>query len=384
MMNGKFSIDWYLLIVFLGIFQALLLSMLILIRSRKSGRRFRYLALLIFSLAVILSDVFLNYSGYILHIIQIDKFSFPMQFLIGPSLFLFIQASMYPDRKNRSWIHFLVFVLFLLYFSLYYFQDSAFKHNLHVEEHGVNLAIKATDSNVFYDPLGIHPWFHTLVFIHLLFYSVLMGIVIAKKYQQSSTKFFYLKDSFINQYRNLFVFYLFALVIMAYLIFRYFWLGDFLFSLYLTGIIYIISINISFRSLSNYFRNKQEVKYASSALGAADKASILEKIRRAMEEEEFYCQDSASLEEISKRIKVSKHYVSQVINELLRKSFFEYLAELRIGKSKSLLSDPRYHNVTIDEISFMVGNNSRSAFNRVFKSLTGTTPAEFRKNHSQS
>jgi AraC-like DNA-binding protein len=252
-----------------------------------------------------------------------------------------------------------------------------------VEEHGVNLAKIATDSNVFYDPLHLHPYFHILVFIHLLVYAILLGIVIARKYLQSSTKFFNLKDSFINQYRNLFFFYVFALLIMAYLVFRYFWLGDFLFSLYLTGIIYIISINISFRSLNNYFRNRQEVKYARSSLGSEDKVSILKRIKPAMEEEEFYCRDSASLEEISSRIKVSKHYVSQVINELLHKSFFEYLAELRIEKSKSLLSDPKYHNLTIDEISFMVGYNSRSAYNRVFKSMTGTTPAEYRKINSQ-
>jgi AraC-like DNA-binding protein len=262
---------------------------------------------------------------------------------------------------------------------LYYVQDNAFKYNLHVAEHGADLPKLATDSRVFYDPLGIHPNFHLLVFIHLLVYAILLGIVIVRKYHQTGMTFFTRKDSFIHQYRNLFFFYLLAILIMAYLVFKYFWLGDFLFSLYLTAIIYLIGISISFRSLNQYFRHQKEVKYASSSLGSEDKASILKRIKQAMEEEEFYCRDGASLEELSKRTKVSKHYVSQVINELLHKSFFEYLAELRIEKSRSLLADPRYHKITIDEISFMVGYNSRSAFNRVFKSMTGTTPAEYRK-----
>ena len=64
---------------------------------------------------------------------------------------------------------------------------------------------------------------------------------------------------------------------------------------------------------------------------------------------------------------------------MLGKSFFEYLAEQRIKKSRMLLSDPKFQNITIDEISFMVGYNSRSAFNRVFKSITGTTPDKYRK-----
>ena len=107
--------------------------------------------------------------------------------------------------------------------------------------------------------------------------------------------------------------------------------------------------------------------------------SILEKVRQVIEDEDFYCHGNASLEELSRRIKESRHSVSQVINELLGKSFFEYLAEQRISKSRSLLSDPKYQNITIDEISFMVGYNSRSAFNRVFKSITGTTPDKYRK-----
>jgi AraC-like DNA-binding protein len=169
---------------------------------------------------------------------------------------------------------------------------------------------------------------------------------------------------------------------MAFLVISFFRMGDFIFSLYLTGILYLISINISYRSLNNYFRNRQSAKYARSNLDQEGKGSILEKLREVAEKEDFYCSGNASLEDLASRIKESRHNVSQVINELLGKSFFEYMAELRISKSRSLLTDPRYHNLTIDEISFMVGYNSRSAFNRVFKSIVGTTPAEYRKENA--
>ena len=198
----------------------------------------------------------------------------------------------------------------------------------------------------------------------------------------ASLKIFNAEDSYLNQYRNLLFYYLLALAFMAFLLLKYFWMGDFIFSLYLTCIVYLISINISYRSLNKYFQNKQSLKYSSSTLNDSDKISILEKVKLVIEDEDFYCHGSASLEELSKRIKVSRHSVSQVINELLGKSFFEYLAELRISKSKSLLSDPKYLNITIDEISFMVGYNSRSAFNRVFKSTTGTTPDKYRKENT--
>ncbi|HER40042.1 MAG TPA: AraC family transcriptional regulator, partial [Salinimicrobium catena] len=160
----------------------------------------------------------------------------------------------------------------------------------------------------------------------------------------------------------------------------YFHLGDYLFSIYLTGIIYLISINISFRSLNSYFQNKQVAKYAKSLLPDDETRIYLEKIRNVIENEEFYSGSHASLDEVAKKARLSRHIVSQVINESIGKTFFEYLAQCRIDRAKVLLKDPKYHNITIDEISFMVGYNSRSAFNRVFKSLAGMTPTEYR-NH---
>lgn len=381
-MGPELRFDWYLLFVFLGICQALLLSILIFLKEGRSGSRFMFLSLFIFSLFLVLTEVFLDYSGYMLHVIQIDKFSFPAQFLIAPSLFLFIKASIYPKPSSAVWIHYIPFLIILLYFTMYYFQESAVKYNLHIAEHGLGLERLPLDSNSTFDPLKIHAYFHLLVFIHLLTYAFFMWGIIRQAYKQASLKVFNVEGSYINRYRNLLIYFLLALLFMAFLLLRYFQLGDFIFSLYLSCIVYLISVNISYRSLINYFRNRQPSKYASSTLNQEDKISILEKVKRVIEDEDFYCHGNASLENLARRIKESRHSVSQVINEMLGKNFFEYLAEMRINKSRSLLCDPKYQNITIDEISFMVGYNSRSAFNRVFKSITGTTPDRYRKENA--
>ena len=378
-MDLKLSFDWYLIFVFLGIFQALLLSILIYIKGRKSGSRFMFLSLFIFSLCLLLAEVFLDYSGYILNVIQIDKFSQPAQLLLAPSLFLFIRTSLFPNRPAHPWVHYIPFIFIILYFSIYFFQNSAFKYNLHIDAYGLGLEKLPADSNPNYDPLKIHAYFHFLVFAHLFTYALFIWRIISRMYKKASLKVFNVKGSYINQYRNLLIYYLLALLFMAYLLFRYFHMGDFVFSLYLTCIVYLISINISYRSLTKYFRNRQSLKYASSTLNEDDKTSILERVRQVIEDEDFYCHGNASLNELSRRINISRHNISQVINEMLGKSFFEYLAEQRIKKSRMLLSDPKFQNITIDEISFMVGYNSRSAFNRVFKSITGSTPDKYRK-----
>ena len=331
-----------------------------------------------------LTEVFFDYSGYIGEMVHLDKLSYPFQFLLAPSILLFIKSSLFPQKKSRKWIHYSVFFVVLLYMLTYYLQDEAFKYNFYIDDYGLDLTKLPESSGLVPAPITFLKYFHYLVFIHLLLYAVLISRIVFKKYSELSLKVFNREDSYINHYRNLWLYYILAILLFVVLLVKYYWIGDFLFSLYLTAIIYIISINISFKSLNRYFKNKPGGKYVGSSLTESEKEMILKKIKEVIEDEEFYCNSNASLNEIAKKVNTSRHKVSQVINEMLEKSFFELLAEHRITRSKVLLSDPRYKNLTIDEISFMVGYNSRSAFNRVFKLITGITPTEYRKQHSDT
>ncbi len=49
-----------------------------------------------------------------------------------------------------------------------------------------------------------------------------------------------------------------------------------------------------------------------------------------------------------------------------------------------ILQDPTNNHLTILEILYEVGFNSKSSFNTAFKKNTQTTPTQYRKNHSQS
>lgn len=377
-MNTTVSIDWYLIVVVLGVIQAFILSMVLFIRSRKNGARFAYLGLLIFSLALILIEVFLNYSGLMTEAIFIYKFSLPIQFLLAPSIYFFIDLSLDTGKSRNPWIHYIPFIIILAYFSFYFLQEKAIKFNDYILAYDRNIEMLPETGNRFRDPLLIIKRIHILVFLQMLIYAGFLFNSINRKYRNTGENWFNKKHSWINHYRDLFFFYLLAIVILLMLIISYFHLGDYFFSIYLTAIIYLISINISHRTLNAYFQNRRRVKYAKSSLTEAETGNYLEKIRNVVENEAFFTGDHASLDELAKRTRLSRHIVSQVINESLGKTFFEYLAECRIERAKFLLKDPKYHNITIDEISFMVGYNSRSAFNRVFKSVTDLTPNEYR------
>jgi YesN/AraC family two-component response regulator len=67
------------------------------------------------------------------------------------------------------------------------------------------------------------------------------------------------------------------------------------------------------------------------------------------------------------------------MNEKLNKSFFELLASYRVEEAKKILSADNKNKITVEEVSDMVGYNSKTAFNNAFKKLSGKTPTEFRK-----
>jgi YesN/AraC family two-component response regulator len=70
-------------------------------------------------------------------------------------------------------------------------------------------------------------------------------------------------------------------------------------------------------------------------------------------------------------------YYSEWFKNKMKLSPVEYIQNLRVKKAKELLLNS---NLTILQISQMVGYEHNSSFTRVFKYLEKITPAEFRKN----
>ena len=83
-----------------------------------------------------------------------------------------------------------------------------------------------------------------------------------------------------------------------------------------------------------------------------------------------------TLEEVAEYAGYSPTYFSRIFREDTGMTFKEYLNELRIEKSKTLLLTS---GMTVTEISSMLGFNDQSYFCKIFKQSTGVTPDKFRK-----
>ena len=78
-------------------------------------------------------------------------------------------------------------------------------------------------------------------------------------------------------------------------------------------------------------------------------------------------------------LSVSRQNISQTINEVLGKNFYQLVNEYRVEEFKSLLQNAKWKKDTLLTLAMEAGFNSKSSFNRIFKEITGQTPSQYQK-----
>lgn len=119
-------------------------------------------------------------------------------------------------------------------------------------------------------------------------------------------------------------------------------------------------------------------KYRNTRLKESDKSEFLQRLETYMKEKKPYLNPDITLEFLAREISVNPRILSQIINETYKKNFKGYILEYRIRESMKILADSRHSRLTVLEVLYQVGFNSKSAFNNQFKLYTHQTPLEYR------
>jgi AraC-like DNA-binding protein/ligand-binding sensor protein len=85
--------------------------------------------------------------------------------------------------------------------------------------------------------------------------------------------------------------------------------------------------------------------------------------------------EELSLSQVAKAVNMSSYYFCKMFKKVVGINFTDYVARVRIEKSKNLLLNP---NLRVSEIAFEVGFQSLTHFNRVFKKILGQSPTDYR------
>jgi AraC-like DNA-binding protein len=130
---------------------------------------------------------------------------------------------------------------------------------------------------------------------------------------------------------------------------------------------------------STEYVTEPKAKYAGVVLKDSEIQEYVDKLKHFMLIEKPYLDANISLPELANKLNIPSHHLSRVINEQFGTNFFDFINRYRIDEVKIRIGNPKYENLSLLGIAFDCGFNTKSAFNRVFKKMTGITPSEYRK-----
>ncbi len=103
---------------------------------------------------------------------------------------------------------------------------------------------------------------------------------------------------------------------------------------------------------------------------------IARKITEYVSESQCYLTPGLKMDDIVTALGSNRTYVSKAVNSMAS-NFNALINEYRVKESVKLITTDR--NISLDDVAFQCGFNSRKAFNAAFKNFTGLTPANFKR-----
>ncbi len=366
-------LDIFAFIIFLGVVQGFFFSYFLLKKTNRLNPKNKYLGLFLLLNSAVLLEVFLCYSGLIVHTLWLVDYSEPTNYLSGPVLYGLLLSFIGKDRpKNFKW-HFIPALIYGLYMIFFFVQGPVFKFNAYIDAYYPGMEHLPYESNIPYDPLGIKKVVNQVSVLYTIFYLILGLRAVTKTVRKDGLKLF---KGASKEIRWLTWFLLLGMInLIFWLVKSYTGLRDVQdqFSAVLeTVIIYFVGYKI----LTDRFSKNVNAKYNKSSLSTEKKAQIQERLLE-LEGTKLYLDNDLSLAQLAKESRASVHHLSQFLNEELGQSFQDYINQQRIAEAKIILKEQQH--LKIEEVAHLAGFNSKSTFNTAFKKISGITPSEYRR-----
>ena len=147
------------------------------------------------------------------------------------------------------------------------------------------------------------------------------------------------------------------------------------------GIIFYLKLRDSYKKifqLNNIVSDKaaQDIIEGEADSNEQKLFLLFTEIQLLMEKEKFYLKPGITISDVSTALGTNDKYISLSVNKFARMNFNHYINTLRIQEAKKKLLDTNAGS-SIQDIAFACGFGNASSFIRVFKQITGLTPAYY-------
>ncbi len=365
-------LDWVSLVILSGSAVGFFLALVLFNIRRPPRLSHQLLGGFIAAYSLSNTGSFLSHSGLVVLHPHLFGLFMPAVMLVGPFLYLYVLSLTVPGfrLKRAHALHLLPFLITeALFLAFFYFRSAASKADF----------IAGNQAGLWPVIFEISLWARIPV---LLGYLAISGLALRTYARTVRENFSALERVSLNWLKLLVAAY--GVGFVAVISLAQADVPDTILHIAETIIILVIGLRgmtqpeIFSRDLTSSGVARPPVKYERSAL-TAEQAERAERLLLAvMENDKLYLKDDLSLADLAAKIGMASSYVSQVLNERLSKSFYDFVNGYRIEEARRILRDPRRGDQKILSVAFDCGFASKAAFNRVFKRHCGLTPTEYK------
>lgn len=301
--------------------------------------------------------------------------------LLVPFLYLSVLHFVNPIEKWKitNLKHFGLLLLFVLFSFSFLCSNSA-----------VKLATYQADAM-------IHPDLMSAIVLLFFLQAFVYGKIMLKKLKahQKNIQLFSAKGETIqlgwltNSVRAFLVMIFFWFL---YLIFQTEWLYSILNIILLVGIFLLAYFSIHQQEIfpTNVMERTEVIKLIlaeeqqpnttnATVLTAEETKSLNQKLLETMETQKPYLDNELNLPKLAEFLAIPSYKLSYLLNNHIGENFSTFINKYRVIAAKQVLANPKMGHLTLVQVAYEAGYNSKTVFNTHFKKIVGISPSAYRK-----
>ncbi|WP_025742621.1 helix-turn-helix domain-containing protein [Aquimarina pacifica] len=375
-----FSFELLDIILFAGISQGVFLGTTLLTVTNRNTAANKILSIVLFiaTLMLIGRMIYFRFPNTLLR--QIANFADTVIFLFGPLVYLYFRRLTFkePQEYKLPLRHYILALIPILFFSwnLLYtpkeFRDVLRDYNISL---GLVYAIiggLGIVSNFYY-------WFKSFLLVRLYQKEEKNNI----SYSQYVTYFLY---AFLTAVFLMLILWLTSFVnfnffgkIVPFISYDMVWVSIPVF-VYVVGYYSLKQPEIFRVPLKKIPKTKKVI--VKNRLEGDALLRLKENLRSLMDQEKVYLDNELTLRGLSEKLQTSPNNVSWLLNNVYHSTFHDYINQFRVQEFIQKVEKGEHHAHTLLGLSLDSGFNSKSTFNKAFKTHMNDTPTSYIKKMS--
>ena len=367
-------------IILLGVLEGLLITMLILLKKRKTVSDY-WLSVffLLYSVNTLLSFLEIYNRTHSYPFPAFIFVSSPFLLLHGPAIWMYVKSltDQHFSLKPIYLLHLVPFFVCLIDFTLrFYIISSAERIEIYESESFKQF----TDYPIMIIAMALSS---------LIYFS--WSALMVRKYNKNIKGYFsetksydlsWLRIVMVSSAVVYTIIYSSFLIDLVFPVASFRWMHQ---ASFVLGSVYLIVLGFFGHRQGNLFTDKPISVDLQKSTPLSNKNNSIDKIEndfihsllKCMNEKKPHLDPEITLSSLADLTSVSPEYLSKMINNQLGKNFYDFINHYRIEEFKTRCSLPENKNFTLISIAFDCGFNSKATFNRVFKNATGETPGDY-------